>query len=142
MSFAGRSDSGTPVGLDEVVIPSTPTPPVRWGVVATGGIARTVTADLSRCPDVRLAAVASRSVPRAEAFAAEFGFDGAYGDYAALIADDTIDVVYVATPHPDHHRTARACWRRARPSWWRSHSPPRWLTPANSSTPLELGGCC
>lgn len=97
------------VGLDGVVIPSTPTSPVRWGVVATGGIARTVTADLARHPEVHLGAVASRSVGRAEAFAAEFGFEHAYGDYAALIADESIDVVYVATPHPDHVGTARAC---------------------------------
>ena len=88
--------------------------PLRWGVVATGGIARTVTRDLSLLPDADLRAVSSRSADRAVQFAREFGFDRAYGDedgvsgYVRLAADREVDVVYVAAPHGQHYDVAKA----------------------------------
>jgi predicted dehydrogenase len=77
-------------------------------VVATGGIANAVSGDLKLLEDSTIAAVSSRSLPRAEAFAAEFGAASAYDDYEKLIADDAVDVVYVATPHPQHVPVVRA----------------------------------
>jgi predicted dehydrogenase len=50
-----------------------------------------------------VAAVGSRSLERAQAFAAEFGVDRAYGSYDDLVADDAIDAIYVASPHSEHH---------------------------------------
>ncbi|PSL54007.1 putative dehydrogenase [Saccharothrix carnea] len=81
---------------------------LRWGVVATGGIADVVTGDLRLLPDVEVLAVSSRAVPKAEAFAAKHGIPRAYGDYADLLADPDVDVVYVATPHVQHHAVTRA----------------------------------
>lgn len=75
---------------------------IRWGIVATGGIARTMAADLRLLDDARLVAVSSRSAQRARAFADEFGVERAYGSIEELLADDDVDVVYVATPHPQH----------------------------------------
>jgi predicted dehydrogenase len=83
--------------------------PIRWGILGTGRIARTFTEDLLRLPGHEVAAVGSRAPHTAEAFAAEFGVPRAYGTYAELAADDGIDVVYVATPHPGHDAAARAC---------------------------------
>jgi predicted dehydrogenase len=80
--------------------------PVRWGILATGGIARAFAHDLLLLPDAELTAVASRRVDAAEAFCAEVGTPGltrAYGCYEALVADPLVDVVYVATPHALHH---------------------------------------
>jgi predicted dehydrogenase len=87
--------------------------PLRWGVVATGSIARSVTPQLAALADARLQAVSSRSRDRAEAFAREFGFARAYGDdgtpgYRQLAEDPDVDVVYVATPHGQHHEVTRA----------------------------------
>ncbi|WP_077490365.1 Gfo/Idh/MocA family protein [Sinomonas mesophila] len=88
--------------------------PLRWGVVATGGVARTVTRDLSLLPDADLRAVSSRSPDRAVQFAREFGFERAYGDedgvpgYVRLAADPEVDVVYVAAPHGQHYEVSRA----------------------------------
>jgi predicted dehydrogenase len=56
-------------------------------------------------------AVASRSAERAEAFAARHGIDRAYGSYAEILADPDVDVLYVATPHPQHHAIAIAALR-------------------------------
>ena len=48
-------------------------------------------------------AVGSRVQRRADAFAAEHGFERAYGSYEELLGDGAVDVVYVATPHGQHH---------------------------------------
>ncbi|MBK3631361.1 Gfo/Idh/MocA family oxidoreductase, partial [Streptomyces sp. MBT49] len=61
---------------------------VRWGILATGGIAAAFTADLIDLPDAEVVAVASRSEPAAKAFADRFGIPRAYGDWASLAADE------------------------------------------------------
>jgi predicted dehydrogenase len=75
---------------------------IRWGLMATGGIARTFARDLRLLPDTELVAVGSRSAATAEAFAAEFEVPRAYGSYADLAADPDVDAVYVSPPHPGH----------------------------------------
>ncbi len=92
--------------------------PVRWGVVATGSIAHTVTGDLALLEDAVLQAVSSRSESSAAAFAAKFSFTNHYYDggadgtaadgYLQLVADPEVDVVYIATPHGQHFDVARA----------------------------------
>ncbi len=103
--------------------------PLRWGVVATGNIARTVTSELALLEDAVLQAVSSRSREKAAGFAAHFGFkrhyydggtiEGTTGDdggsaattgpgYLQLVQDPEVDVVYVATPHAQHHAVAKA----------------------------------
>ncbi|MFF9276026.1 Gfo/Idh/MocA family protein [Streptomyces griseosporeus] len=79
---------------------------VRWGVLATGGIAAAFTADLVDLPDAEVVAVASRSEASAKTFADRFGIPRAYGDWALLAADADVDVVYVATPHAAHRAAA------------------------------------
>jgi predicted dehydrogenase len=74
----------------------------RWGILGPGRIAGSFAADLRLVPGAELAAVASRSLPRATSFARELGFAAAYGSYEELLADESIDAVYVATPHALH----------------------------------------
>ncbi|MDQ6851083.1 MAG: Gfo/Idh/MocA family oxidoreductase [Actinomycetota bacterium] len=81
-------------------------PAIRWGVLAPGGIARVWTAALHATTVSRVAAVGSRSLERAQAFAAEFGVERAYGSYDALVADTGVDAIYVASPHSEHHDLA------------------------------------
>lgn len=82
---------------------------VRWGILATGGIAASFAADLVDLPDAEIVAVASRSRESAQAFAERFGVTRAYGDWESLAADPDIDVVYVATPHSAHRAAAGLC---------------------------------
>lgn len=82
---------------------------VRWGILATGGIATAFTADLVDLPDAEVVAVASRTQDSADAFAERFGIPRAYGDWNALAEDGDIDVVYVATPHSAHRAAAGLC---------------------------------
>ncbi|MEU6355807.1 Gfo/Idh/MocA family oxidoreductase [Streptomyces sp. NPDC047072] len=87
---------------------------VRWGILATGGIASAFTANLVDLPDAQVVAVASRSYDSADAFAERFGIPRAYGDWRALAEDADIDVVYVATPHAAHRAAAGLCLEAGR----------------------------
>ncbi|MEU6390348.1 Gfo/Idh/MocA family oxidoreductase [Streptomyces sp. NPDC046939] len=87
---------------------------VRWGILSTGGIAASFTGALLDLPDAEVAAVASRSEGSAKAFAERFGIERAYGDWASLAADDSLDVIYVATPHSAHRAAAGLCLEAGR----------------------------
>jgi len=93
-------------------LPTPRTPPLRggpflrWGVLAPGEIANDWVTTLHANTDQRVVAVASRTVARAEAFAANHGIPSAYGSYAALLEDSGVDVVYIAAPHSEHRALA------------------------------------
>lgn len=84
---------------------------VRWGVVGPGRIAAKVVRDFPHVDGAQVVAVASRSVDRARAFADEHGIGRAHGSYRAIVDDDTVDVLYIATPHPQHRAVALAALR-------------------------------
>ncbi|MEO0965206.1 MAG: aldo/keto reductase [Planctomycetota bacterium] len=83
-----------------------PAAPVRFGIISTGAIAKTMAKALHDAPSATPAAVASRTLDSAEAFAKEFGIPTAFGSYDELLASDTIDAVYIATPHTSHAQWA------------------------------------
>lgn len=78
---------------------------LRWGILATGGIASAFAEDL-KVAGLDLAAVGSRSVESAERFASKHGVARAHGSYEALVADPEVDIIYIATPHPAHAENA------------------------------------
>ncbi len=82
-----------------------PSTGLRWGILATGGIAHSFARDL-RTAGLDLVAVGSRRAESAEAFAAEFDVAHAHGSYEALVADPDVDIIYIATPHPQHKDAA------------------------------------
>lgn len=84
---------------------------IRWGIIGPGRIAGSVLPDFAHVPGARPVAVASRSLDRARAFAAEHGLERAHGSYADILGDDAVDAVYIATPHPQHHAVALAAIR-------------------------------
>jgi predicted dehydrogenase len=81
---------------------------IRWGVVGPGRIAEKVVADFAVVDGAKAVAVASRSLDRARDFADRHGIERAHGSYAAILADPEVDVLYVATPHPQHYAIALA----------------------------------
>jgi predicted dehydrogenase len=83
---------------------------IRWGIVGTGSIAHTFAKELIDDGHA-IAAVGSRTKERAEEFADEFDIPTAHGSYDDLVADDDVDIVYVATPHPEHAANAEAALR-------------------------------
>jgi predicted dehydrogenase len=90
-------------------------PPLRWGILAPGWIAGQFAAALRRGTRQRIAAVGSRNLDRARAFADEHGAPTAYGSYDALVDDPHVDIVYVASPHSEHHRQARLALEAGKP---------------------------
>ncbi|HOT35427.1 MAG TPA: Gfo/Idh/MocA family oxidoreductase [Candidatus Latescibacteria bacterium] len=83
--------------------------PVRWGILATGNIAKQFARGLQVIPDARLVAVGSRTRKGAEAFAKEFNVPNVHASYEALASDPDVDAVYVATPHPFHRENTILC---------------------------------
>ena len=84
---------------------------VRWGIVGPGRIAAKVVADFAYVPGAVCVAAGSRSLARAQAFVDEHGLERAYGSYGDLLAAPDIDALYIATPHPQHHKIAVAALR-------------------------------
>ncbi|KAK7544404.1 uncharacterized protein J3D65DRAFT_609472 [Phyllosticta citribraziliensis] len=94
---------------------------IRWGILATGGIALTFTRDLLVDPTTRgvtnvkhtvVAAASSSSASRASDFLKEVGAPSsakAYGSYEEFVTDPNIDIIYIATPHSHHYQNARLC---------------------------------
>ncbi|MGA5701031.1 Gfo/Idh/MocA family protein [Peterkaempfera bronchialis] len=90
--------------------------PVRWGILATGGIAASFADDLSLLPgEAELAAVGSRSADAARRFADRHGIPRAHGTWQDLADDPDLDVIYVATPHSAHHAAASLCLEAGKP---------------------------
>lgn len=75
---------------------------VRWGIVSTGGIAAKFAQDILHADNACLVAVGSRNQKSADEFAAAHQIPSAYDSYEGLFADDNVDAIYVATPHPMH----------------------------------------
>lgn len=79
---------------------------VRWGIVGAGKIAHSFSKDLVLVSGGKLTAVGSRSLERAKKFADEYGAPHVFGSYDALFESDTVDVIYIATPHTYHAEVA------------------------------------
>ena len=97
--------------------PLPPDRPVRWGILATGKIARGFAQNLALLPDAALAAVASRRLESAESFARELGSPGTRptAPTRELVADPDVDVVYVASPHALHHEHTMPAFDAGKP---------------------------
>ena len=79
------------------------------GFIGAGRIANTLAATMARMEDVNLYAVAARDLDRAQAFAAQYGFDKAYGSYEEMLRDPHVELVYIATPHSHHFEHIMLC---------------------------------
>ncbi|WP_051197142.1 Gfo/Idh/MocA family protein [Jonesia quinghaiensis] len=83
-------------------------PAIRWGILGAGWISSTFANAVTQRTASTIAAVASRDVTKAQGFIDEHLGSAAqesraYGSYEELVADDSLDAIYVGTPH-SHHR--------------------------------------
>ena len=86
----------------------------KWGILGTGNIAHRFAHDLKRAPGAEIAAVGSRSADTAERFGEEYDVPRRYASYEELAADDSIDVAYIATPHPMHKENTLLCLKNGK----------------------------
>lgn len=77
-------------------------PPLRLGIVGCGGIAERHARAAASSPAVAIVACCDIRPGAAETWAARYGCERAYADYAAMIAEHALDAVLVAT-WPSHH---------------------------------------
>jgi len=75
---------------------------VKWGIVGTGNISTQFAQGLQLVEHAEIAAVASRNISSAKAFAQAFDIPKQYGSYEDMAKDTELDIVYIGTPHPQH----------------------------------------
>ena len=75
---------------------------LQWGILGTGGIAATFARGLAKSETGELVAVGSRTQGSADRFGEEHTVLRRHGSYESLLADDGVEAVYIATPHPMH----------------------------------------
>ena len=88
---------------------------MRVGIVGAGWIAEKAAITLNGLQECECYAIASRSLEKAQAFARQWHFTKAYGSYAELIADENVDLVYVATPHSHHFDVTKEALQAGKP---------------------------
>lgn len=80
---------------------------LRWGILATGSIAASFVEGVMNSELGTVVAVGSRSQESADRFADQFGgIPNRHPSYQALLDDEDVQAVYIATPHPMHKEWA------------------------------------
>jgi len=75
---------------------------LRWGIIGPGGIAHKFAQGVQHSKTGQLVAVGSRRQENADRFGEQYGIPHRHGSYEALLADEEVEAVYIATPHPMH----------------------------------------
>lgn len=73
----------------------------QWGIIGLGNIAHEFAEHFDQ-ETSELAAVASRTIDKAEAFAQHYHIPKAYGSYQEMLNDQEIDIIYIAVPNRQH----------------------------------------
>ena len=89
---------------------------VRWGILSTAKIGRRVIPAIHASHNGEVAAVCSRSLERAQAWAAEQGIPRAYGSYDELFNDGEIDAIYNPLPNSMHAEWSIKCAKAGIPT--------------------------
>lgn len=82
---------------------------INWGIIGAGNISSKFAIALGGVEDSNIGAIASRSLEKAKGFAEKYGVEKAYGSYEEMVLDETIDAVYIGTPHSEHKAHAELC---------------------------------
>lgn len=88
---------------------------MKIGILGAGGIAGVLARTMSQMEEVQRYAIASRTLEKAQDFAAKYGFEKAYGSYEELVCDPGVELVYVATPHSHHYEDMKLCILHGKP---------------------------
>ena len=88
---------------------------LRVGIIGAGWIAEKAAITLNGLADCEAYAIASRTQEKADAFAEKWKMRKSYGSYSELIADPSVDLVYVGTPHSHHYDVTREALLAGKP---------------------------
>ncbi|HET7646814.1 MAG TPA: Gfo/Idh/MocA family oxidoreductase [Candidatus Limnocylindria bacterium] len=84
---------------------------LRWGILSTAAIGRKVIPGIQGAGNCEVVAIASRDPERGRRVAAERAIPTVHGSYEALLADPTVDAVYIPLPNHLHAEWAIAAAR-------------------------------
>lgn len=87
---------------------------LRWGYLGAGGIADVIATDFGHA-GLKIQAVATRDLARTNAFADKFKIPNRHLDYAALVADPEVDVLYISTVSTLHLEHALLAIKAGKP---------------------------
>ena len=80
---------------------------IRLGTIGSGVIVHSILDNVKRTEGIELEAVYSRSQEKGERLAAEYGCSKVYTDMDAFLADENVNLVYIATPNLLHYEQAK-----------------------------------
>ena len=80
---------------------------IKLGTIGSGFIVRSILDNVMCTPGISLEAVYSRSQERGNQLAGEYGCGKVYTDMDAFLADDNVNVVYIAIPNLLHYEQAK-----------------------------------
>lgn len=87
----------------------------KVGIIGAGWIAEKMAEALAPLEDYCVYAIASRSIGKATEFAGRWNIPKAYGSYEEMVADNDVDLVYIATPHSHHYPHAMLALNAGKP---------------------------
>lgn len=83
---------------------------LRWGIIGPGKIAHDFAHDLSLVqPYQKAVAVLGIDKKSTGDFAKKYSICSVYTNLEEFVGDKELNVVYIATPHPEHYEQAMAC---------------------------------
>lgn len=77
-----------------------------WGILGCGTIANEMAATFQKMGH-EIYGVANRTPEKAEKFADKYGVKHVFETYEEMLADENIDIIYVATPHSMHYENMK-----------------------------------
>lgn len=80
---------------------------IGLGTIGSGVIVHSILGNVKLTEGIRLEAVYSRSAEKGAALAAKYGAEKVYTDMDAFLADEAVNVVYIATPNLLHYEQAK-----------------------------------
>lgn len=87
----------------------------RWGIIGCGLIAPKFVQSMEKTGEGRVVAAASKSMRRAKAFQQKTGIANVYASYEAMLKNEKLDAVYIATSHNYHYENAALCMQYGKP---------------------------
>ena len=87
---------------------------IKMAILGVGNIAKKMADTVCQMEGVKLFAVASRNLEKAQKFAALHSVEKAYGSYEEMAEDVEVDLVYIATPHSEHYQNMKLCLNHGR----------------------------
>lgn len=87
----------------------------KIAIIGTGWIAEKMVATVLQMPNVSIYAVVSRTLERARFFAEKWNIEKFFDSKNEMLNDESVDLVYIATPHSEHYEDARLCLQKSKP---------------------------